>query len=165
MNWQNVSSVIETIAIGDSGYVGRFAPSPTGPLHFGSLLAAAASYLEARRHNGRWLLRMEDIDPPREQAGASDLILAALDRYGFEWAGPVIYQSESNPQHRQAVQQLLDEGLAYHCTCSRKDLADVPRVPDPPASCRAARRTTPCRLSMGCREFNHKTWNPNPGTS
>ena len=129
MNWQNVSSVIETIAIGDSGYVGRFAPSPTGPLHFGSLLAATASYLEARRHDGRWLVRMEDIDPPREQAGARDLILAALDRYGFEWDGPVIYQSASDPQHRQAVQQLLDEGLAYRCACSRKDLADVPRGP------------------------------------
>lgn len=121
--------MIETIAIGDTGYVGRFAPSPTGPLHFGSLLAAVASCLEARRHNGRWLVRMEDIDPPREQSGASDLILAALERYGFEWDGPVIYQSASNPQHQQAVRQLLDAGLAYHCTCSRKDLADVPRGP------------------------------------
>lgn len=117
----------ETIAIGDTGYVGRFAPSPTGPLHFGSLLAAAASYLEARHQGGRWLLRMEDIDPPREQAGASDLILDALDRYGFEWDGPVIYQSASDSQHLEAVRHLLEEGLAYHCSCSRKDLADVPR--------------------------------------
>jgi len=121
--------VIATTAIGETGYVGRFAPSPTGPLHFGSLLAAVASYLEARRNNGRWLVRVEDIDPPREQTGASDLIVRALERYGFEWDGPVTYQSQSDSQHRQMLQQLLDAGLAYECGCSRRDLADVPRGP------------------------------------
>lgn len=121
--------MIATTAIGDTGYVGRFAPSPTGPLHFGSLLAAVASYLEARRNNGRWLVRMEDIDPPREQPGASDLIVRALERYGFEWDGPVTYQSQSDLQHHQMLQQLLDAGLAYECGCSRRDLADVPRGP------------------------------------
>ena len=125
MSWRSASSEIGTIAIGSTGYVGRFAPSPTGPLHFGSLLAAVASYLEARRHDGRWLVRVEDIDPPREQAGATELIVAALERYGFEWDGSLIYQSTSDPQHREAIRQLLDNGLAYRCGCSRKDLADV----------------------------------------
>lgn len=110
-------------------YVGRFAPSPTGPLHFGSLLAAVASYLEARRHGGQWLLRIEDIDPPREQDGADEEILRILEAYQFEWDGPVIYQSRTEPAHRDAIRQLQDEGLAYRCGCSRKDLANAPRGP------------------------------------
>lgn len=108
-------------------YVGRFAPSPTGPLHFGSLVAAVASYLQARAHDGQWLLRIEDIDPPREQPGATDAILKALDRYGFEWHGDVIYQSGSRQAHDEALQSLLDRALAYPCGCSRRDLADAPR--------------------------------------
>ena len=120
--------------------MGRFAPSPTGPLHFGSLLAAAASYLQARRHRGHWLLRIEDIDPPREQPGAAKRILAALDRYGFEWDGPVIYQSSSQSAHEAALHRLLDAGQAYPCSCSRSDLADAPRGPLGiiyPGTCRA----------------------------
>ncbi|MGB5332408.1 MAG: tRNA glutamyl-Q(34) synthetase GluQRS [Woeseiaceae bacterium] len=108
-------------------YVGRFAPSPTGPLHFGSLVAAVASYLQAKVHDGQWLLRIEDIDPPREQPGATDAILKALDRYGFEWHGDVIYQSGSRQAHEEALQSLLDRALAYRCGCSRRDLADAPR--------------------------------------
>lgn len=108
-------------------YVGRFAPSPTGPLHFGSLVAAVASYLQARVQAGQWLLRIEDIDPPREEPGATDVILKALDRYGFEWHGEVIYQSRSQEIHEAAVQLLLEGGLAYPCGCSRRDLADAPR--------------------------------------
>jgi len=122
----SANSAIGTIATGKK-YIGRFAPSPTGPLHFGSLVAAVASYLQARVHNGLWLLRIEDIDPPREQAGATDLILKALDAYGFEWDGDVIYQSQSSAAHKAALQTLLDGGLAYRCGCSRKDLADAPR--------------------------------------
>lgn len=110
-------------------YVGRFAPSPTGPLHFGSLVAAVGSYLQARTNNGQWLLRVEDIDPPREQRGATDAILTALDRYGFEWDGEVIYQSASRPAHDLAVQSLLERGLAYPCGCSRRNLAGAPRSP------------------------------------
>ena len=110
-------------------YVGRFAPSPTGPLHFGSLLAAVASYAEARVHGGKWLLRIEDIDPPREQPGADQLILSALETYGFEWDGSVTYQSAFTPHHERLVEQLLEAGKAYPCSCSRRDLADAVRGP------------------------------------
>lgn len=103
-------------------YVGRFAPSPTGPLHFGSLITAMASFLEARRHGGRWLLRIENIDPPREQSGAADSILSALDALGFEWDGPVRFQSSSRHLHDAAINALLASGLAYPCGCSRSDL-------------------------------------------
>ena len=114
---------------GATRYVGRFAPSPTGPLHFGSLLAACASYLEARVNGGRWLLRIEDIDPPREQAGASDKIIAALDAFGFEWDGPVLFQSQSHDAHLEALDALAEKRLTYRCGCSRKDLADAPSGP------------------------------------
>jgi glutamyl-Q tRNA(Asp) synthetase len=110
-------------------YVGRFAPSPTGPLHFGSLVAAVASYLQAKVHEGRWILRVEDIDPPREQAGATDAILKALDRYGFEWDGDVIYQSGSKAAHEAALRSLQNRELAYPCSCSRRDLEDARRGP------------------------------------
>ena len=110
-------------------YVGRFAPSPTGPLHFGSLVAAVASYLQARVNNGHWLLRIEDIDPPREQAGSADEIVEALERFGFEWDGDVIFQSTNAQAHQSALASLLDQNLAYRCRCSRRDLADAPRSP------------------------------------
>ena len=110
-------------------YVGRFAPSPTGPVHFGSLVAAVASYLQARTQNGRWLLRIEDIDPPREQTGASNEIIEALQCYGFEWDGEIIFQSTNDAAHRAALASLIDQGLAYRCRCSRRDLADAPRGP------------------------------------
>ena len=113
----------------DGNYTGRFAPSPTGPLHFGSLLAAVASYLEARARGGRWLVRIEDIDPPREQPGADKLIIDTLERYGFEWDGDVIYQSNSDGAHREALDELVQGGLAYRCSCSRRDLADAARGP------------------------------------
>jgi glutamyl-Q tRNA(Asp) synthetase len=106
-----------------AGYVGRFAPSPTGPLHFGSLLAAVASYLEAKTRQGRWLLRIEDIDPPREEAGAADAIIQCLQAYGFLWDGPVLRQSRNGARHEAAIERLLDEGLAYPCRCTRKVLA------------------------------------------
>ena len=110
-------------------YVGRFAPSPTGPLHLGSLVAAVASYLQARVNRGRWLVRIEDIDPPREQGGATELILEALQCYGFEWDGEVIYQSASRSEHETALSTLIGQKLAYRCTCSRSDLADLPQGP------------------------------------
>lgn len=110
-------------------YVGRFAPSPTGPLHFGSLVAATASYLQARSRNGRWLLRIEDIDPPRAQPGATNIILKALERYAFEWHSDVIFQSASHEAHEAALRTLLEQGRAYACGCSRRDLADAKRGP------------------------------------
>ncbi|HFK2113876.1 TPA: tRNA glutamyl-Q(34) synthetase GluQRS, partial [Pseudomonas aeruginosa] len=105
-----------------SSYVGRFAPTPSGYLHFGSLVAAVASYLDARAVGGRWLVRMEDLDPPREVPGAQQAILETLERYGFEWDGAVERQSERFPAYAAVVEQLLRSGLAYACTCSRKQL-------------------------------------------
>ena len=103
-------------------YVGRFAPSPTGPLHFGSLVAALASYLDARHHNGRWLVRMEDIDPPREQPGVADRILKALEVYGMPWDGEVLYQSQRSADYEAAIEKLFQFDAVYPCTCSRKQL-------------------------------------------
>ena len=110
-------------------YVGRFAPSPTGPLHLGSLLTAVASYLQARTNGGKWLLRVEDIDPPREQPGADKTIIDTLEAYGFAWDGPVTYQSRFRKRHEGLLQRLLDDGHAYACSCSRRDLADARRGP------------------------------------
>lgn len=105
-----------------SRYVGRFAPTPSGYLHFGSLVAAVASYLDARAVGGTWLVRMEDLDPPREMPGAQAAILETLERYGFEWDGPVERQSERGDAYAAQVEQWLRSGLAYACTCSRKQL-------------------------------------------
>ncbi|MBD9680097.1 tRNA glutamyl-Q(34) synthetase GluQRS [Pseudomonas sp. PDM18] len=105
-----------------SRYVGRFAPTPSGYLHFGSLVAAVASYLDARAVGGKWLVRMEDLDPPREMPGAQAAILETLERYGFEWDGPVERQSERGEAYAAQVEQWLRSGLAYACTCSRKQL-------------------------------------------
>mgnify|MGYP000084195303 CR=1 FL=1 len=104
-----------------SGYIGRFAPSPTGRLHIGSLLAALASYADARAHGGRWLVRMEDLDPPRETAGAADDILYTLEAFGFEWDGEVAYQSRRHHLYRAALDQLIADKAAYPCFCSRKE--------------------------------------------
>lgn len=102
-------------------YVGRFAPSPTGLLHIGSLLTALASYADAKAHGGRWLLRMEDLDPPREAAGAADSIVRTLAGFGFEWDGEVVYQSRRHALYREVLGQLKQRDLAYPCYCSRKD--------------------------------------------
>ena len=101
-------------------YTGRFAPSPTGPLHFGSLLAALASYLDAKHQQGRWLLRIENLDPLREQPGAADQILYSLETYGLHWDGEVIYQSQRQDYYQQLLEQLIVEEIAYPCQCSRK---------------------------------------------
>ncbi len=105
-------------------YVGRFAPSPSGPLHYGSLVAATASYLQAKFNNGQWLLRIEDIDPPREVSGAADEILKTLECFQFEWDQAPLYQSTRYKQYREAANSLIQQNLAYACSCSRKDLAD-----------------------------------------
>lgn len=105
-------------------YLGRFAPSPTGPLHFGSLVAAVASYLEARTRQGQWLVRMEDLDRPREMPGAAAAILQALQSFGFTWDGAVVYQSRRDQAYAAALGKLQAAGLIYACACSRREIAD-----------------------------------------
>ena len=104
-------------------YRGRFAPSPTGPLHFGSLVAALASCLDARRHGGEWRVRLEDVDAPRNVPGAAESILACLEAHGFAWDGPVLWQSTRLEAYRAVLDGLLAAGLAYGCCCSRKEIA------------------------------------------
>lgn len=108
-----------------SGYIGRFAPSPTGPLHFGSLVAALASFLDARAQQGRWLVRMEDLDPPREIAGAASLILTQLRDHGLNWDGDVLFQSRRHSRYSDVVDHFFDLGLAYHCNCSRQSVREM----------------------------------------
>ena len=89
----------------DQQYIGRFAPSPTGPVHFGTLLAAVGSYLQAKVNNGQWLLRMEDVDTTRKVPGADSEILKTLETFGFEWDGKVVYQTEQTDYYQQALEQ------------------------------------------------------------
>ena len=105
-------------------YRGRFAPSPTGPLHFGSLVAALGSFLDARHPRGEWLLRMEDIDPPREVEGAADDILFTLESFGLTWDGPVVYQSERSEFYASVLERLARDGHTFGCACSRKSIAE-----------------------------------------
>jgi glutamyl-Q tRNA(Asp) synthetase len=105
-------------------YVGRFAPSPSGPLHFGSLLAALASYLDARAAGGRWLLRIEDLDAPRARSGAADAILRQLEDFGMRWDGPVTFQSSRLSHYRAALERLTRVGAVYPCSCTRAEMAD-----------------------------------------
>jgi len=103
-------------------YVGRFAPSPTGPLHFGSLVAALASWLDARAAGGRWRVRIEDLDAPRNQPGAAEDVLRTLERIGLAWDGEVVYQSQRTGRYREALGRL--EKQTYWCACSRREIAD-----------------------------------------
>jgi len=124
-------------------YLGRFAPSPTGPLHFGSLVAALASWLDARAANGKWLLRIEDLDQPREQPRAVDQILRTLDAFGLDWDEEVVFQSRRGDLYRAALEALAARGATYWCGCSRKEVADsslglaADRAPIYPGTCRA----------------------------
>ena len=102
-------------------YTGRFAPSPTGLLHIGSLLTSVASYADARSNGGKWLVRMEDLDPPREMPGAASHILHTLEAFGFEWDGEVAYQSRRYALYEETLCRLQTAGLVYPCHCSRKD--------------------------------------------
>ena len=111
-------------AVADSNaYSGRFAPSPTGPLHAGSLVAALASFLDARHHNGQWQLRIDDIDPPRAVAGSIDAITDALLAHGLRWDGPILYQSHSSPRYDSALDKLQSSGWLFRCVCTRATLA------------------------------------------
>ncbi len=121
-------------------YRGRFAPSPTGPLHFGSLVAATGSCLEARTRGGEWLLRMEDVDTPRCSSSAADAILRALEACGFEWDGAPVWQSRRGEAYAAALERLKLGGLVFPCACTRRELADSMLAPDGaaiyPGTCR-----------------------------
>ncbi|WP_413043158.1 tRNA glutamyl-Q(34) synthetase GluQRS [Pseudomonas sp. YJ42] len=137
-----------------SAYVGRFAPTPSGYLHFGSLIAALASYLDARAAGGRWLLRMEDLDPPREMPGAQSAILQALETYGFEWDGRMVRQSERLDTYNAVIDRLWRDGDAYACICSRKQLQPFAGLY--PGFCRDAGRDlkdSAIRLRVPDREY------------
>ncbi len=122
-------------------YIGRFAPSPTGPLHQGSLVAAVASFLDARAVGGRWLVRMEDLDRPRCEPGAAATILRQLEAYGLHWDGAVLHQSQRDDAYAAALAELKALGAVYPCACSRSQLAQAPRNHEGdiiyPGTCRA----------------------------
>lgn len=123
-----------------AAYCGRFAPSPTGPLHFGSLVAALGSCLDARAADGKWLLRMEDVDEPRSVPGAADAILRTLERFGFAWDGEVAYQSRRKNHYQAAFERLRLAGAVFACACTRREVADsiigVDGAPRYPGTCR-----------------------------
>src|SRR4051812_3355225 len=114
-----IASPVISLA-GRPAYVGRFAPSPTGSLHLGSLVAALGSYLDARHHGGRWLLRMEDLDTPRVVPGCADAILRTLESFGLTWDGEVVYQSRRTELYRAAAADLQSRGLTFECSCPRR---------------------------------------------
>jgi len=113
-----------------SDYIGRFAPSPSGELHFGSLIAALGSYLQARARQGKWLVRIEDIDPPREVPGAANTILHQLEHYGLHWDGDVLWQSQRHDAYRERLVWLREQGLSYYCTCTRARIQSVGGIYD-----------------------------------
>lgn len=107
-------------------YIGRFAPSPSGPLHFGSLVTALGSYLQAKFNHGNWLVRIEDIDPPREVKGAASAILTTLEALNLYWDGEILYQSACSKRYRDVLQSLIDKQHAYYCDCTRQRIHNLP---------------------------------------
>jgi glutamyl-Q tRNA(Asp) synthetase len=135
-------------------YIGRFAPSPSGPLHLGSLLAATASYLDAKANKGQWLVRIEDIDPPREQAGASELILQSLQDHGLFWDGDVLFQSQRSNAYEDALAQLANQNQLFYCTCTRAQLSGQSGYP---GTCREqlAPPEIPAATRLKCHAENY----------
>ena len=145
MNAVNANTAIGTTATADIALktmaqtrtrVGRFAPSPTGGLHLGSLTTAVASFLDARQAGGRWLLRIEDLDQPRIVAGAADLIQRTLESLGLMWDGPVVYQSRRQSLYLDALSVLTRQGLLYPCSCTRRDRGATDDAGGYPGTCR-----------------------------
>ena len=130
-----------------SAVVGRFAPTPSGPLHFGSVVTAVGSFLDARAQGGRWLLRIDDLDPPRIETGASEHILATLEALGLEWDGEVVYQSRRGAAYRHAVERLASADLIYPCSCSRREIGVGPY----PGTCRDSAPPPGARLAWRVR--------------
>ena len=114
----------------ETAYIGRFAPSPSGPLHFGSLVAAVASYLDARANKGTWLVRMEDLDPAREPTGTDAIILRQLEAYGLTWDGEVLYQSTRLCAYRDALDKLTELDMCFRCNCSRQRIKTLDSIYD-----------------------------------
>lgn len=141
--------------------VGRYAPSPTGELHLGSLAAALASFLHARSRGGRWYLRIEDIDPNREIPGAADSILRTLEACGLTWDGPVLYQSQRADAYAHALEYLVGQGMAFECGCTRREARrGAPGIEGPiyPGTCRAGlpdgRRPRTVRLRVNAADVS-----------
>ncbi|NIB42903.1 tRNA glutamyl-Q(34) synthetase GluQRS [Pseudomaricurvus alkylphenolicus] len=139
-----------------TSYIGRFAPSPTGELHQGSLLTAVASYLDARSQDGTWLVRMEDLDPPREQPGAADAILLSLDRHGLHWDGEVMYQSKRSPAYDEALELLRARNLTYCCDCTRQRLRGL-RAYDGHCRRHPPSQDRPCAIRLQIPDKNSAT--------
>ncbi len=140
------------ISMSEVNYIGRFAPSPSGPLHMGSLVAAVASYLDARSHNGRWLMRMEDLDPPRETREAADHILTALEECNLYWDGDVLYQSQRYAAYQEAIETLKRQELVFACDCTRQQIQEAGGVY--PGTCRhrhlaAGETALRCKVATG----------------
>ena len=138
-------------------YSGRFAPSPSGPLHAGSLVAALASWLDARAHEGRWLLRFEDLDGPRSVSGIEHLIVQQLAAVGLESDAPPLWQSQRGPHYANALERLREAGLAYPCGCTRRDIDDELAALGMPAA-RGAERVYPGTCRGGLRGKAARAW-------
>jgi len=118
-------------------YIGRFAPSPTGPVHFGTLVAAVGSYLEAKTNHGDWLLRIDDVDVTRMVEGADVAIIRTLEAFGFQWSGNILYQTQMIDAYEAALDKLIERSLVFPCLCSRKQLHDAGAGNIYPGTCRS----------------------------
>lgn len=136
-------------------YIGRFAPSPSGPLHTGSILCALASYLDAKANFGTWLVRMEDIDPPREEAGAKERILKTLQQHGLHWDGEILYQSNRSSAYSEALTNLKAKQLGYHCDCTRKRLLSINHIYDGHCRNRDIIHQLPYAIRLNCSYAVH----------